>query len=68
MILQIIGAMQIFDRRIYDGGGPAGWRNRNIVRFKTAYTGQEFDAMSILVCLFVVLIILSYIQLRMKED
>jgi multiple sugar transport system permease protein len=71
VILQIIGAMQIFDQPfIMTGGGPAGASETvALYAFKTAYTGKDFGyAMSILVCLFAVLIILSYIQLRMQKD
>jgi multiple sugar transport system permease protein len=71
VILQIIGAMQIFDQPyIMTGGGPAGASETvALYAFKTAYTGQDFGyAMSVLVCLFIVLVILSYIQLRLQKE
>jgi len=52
------------------GGGPAGASETvALYAFKTAYTGQDFGyAMSVLVCLFIVLVILSYIQLRLQKE
>ncbi|AEE97258.1 carbohydrate ABC transporter permease [Mahella australiensis] len=70
-LLQVIGAMQIFDQpMIMTGGGPAGASETiSLYAFKTAYTGNDYGyAMAILVGLFIVLIILSYIQIRMQRE
>lgn len=71
VILQIIGAMQIFDQPfVMTGGGPAGASETvSLYAFKTAYTGNDYGyAMTVLVALFMILIIMSYIQLRLQRE
>lgn len=70
VILQFIAGMQIFDQPlVMTGGGPAGASETVIMyAFNTAYTGNDFGyAMAIVVTLFVVLMLFSYIQLRLQR-
>ncbi|RAV22488.1 carbohydrate ABC transporter permease [Paenibacillus contaminans] len=71
VVMQFIGVMQIFDQPfVMTGGGPAGASETVIMyAFNTAYTGNDFGyAMAILVVVFILLMVLSYLQLRIQRE
>lgn len=71
IVLHLISVMQIFDQPfIMTGGGPAGSTETiTMYAFQNAYTSNDYGyAMSIVVCLFIVLALLSYIQIKLQKE